>query len=93
MFKGQRAVTGERYRVIHWIRGIRGEGPRSELYAYRDDPLEQRDLSGVDRPRVDDLHLDLRRWKRRVAASPPPSDEASTIPEEVLARLRALGYG
>ncbi len=93
MFKGQRAVTGDRYRVIHWIRGIRGEGPRSELYAYRDDPLEQRDLSAADRTRVDDLHLDLRKWKRRVAAAPPPSDEASTIPEEVLARLRALGYG
>lgn len=92
MWKGQRAVTGETHRAVHWIRGVRGEGARSELYAYREDPLEQRDLSRSERDQLDDLHVDLRGWKRRVEAAPPPSDEGTSVPDEVLARLRALGY-
>jgi arylsulfatase A-like enzyme len=93
MWKGQRAVTGPTHRVVHWMSGFRGRPPFSELYSYREDPFEQRDLSVSERSTLDDLHVDLRHWKREVQAAPPPSDEPSSIPEEVLARLRALGYG
>jgi len=86
-YGGQRAVTAEDHRLLYWIRHR-----RSELYAFRQDPLEQRDLS-PELPEVgSELSRELRLWKQRVDAAPPPAAGASSIPPEVEKQLRALGY-
>lgn len=86
-FKGQRAVSWDRRRLVHWIDKV-----ESELYAYRDDPHEQNDLAAADGDGLADLRRWLRLWKRQVDAQPPPGRERSEMTEEVRRRLTALGY-
>ncbi len=86
--KARAAIAG-RFKLIE----IPWAGGRRELYDLVADPLERNDLgadpaarpAGLD---VDDLGARLDRWSRIV----PESELGTLEDEEVLERLRALGY-
>lgn len=70
-----------------------GDEPRFELYAHRDDPLDQSDVAGEHPEIVERLTEMLDNW-RGFAEAARLDDEAATgqIDAAELERLRALGY-
>lgn len=65
---------------------------RAELYRYRDDRSEQRDVSTTEPEELRRLLGRLRRWGRDRPVAPLLDHEKVTLPAEVEASLRALGY-
>lgn len=65
---------------------------RAELYRYREDRFEQRDLSTTEPDDLRRLLGRLRRWGRDRPVAPLLEHEKVTLPAEVEASLRALGY-
>jgi arylsulfatase A-like enzyme len=85
LFGGQRAVVdGD----LHLILSI--QTGRAELFDYRNDPLEQMDLSAT---RTADVARLVQALRTRTRALPGrPVVRAITLPDDVKASLRALGY-
>ena len=71
------------------------QGRQTELYRYRDDPLEQIDRSSAETEKMEGLLRALEGWQAMAAAatleSGTESDEAELDPE-TLDDLKALGY-
>lgn len=63
-----------------------------ELYAYRDDPFEQRDLAPASARIVDRLLPAITRWEELVGRDDGGSRRSRPLSEETLRQLRALGY-
>jgi arylsulfatase A-like enzyme len=64
-----------------------------ELYAFREDPLERRDILDRNPPSLEAMRELLRSWEEMVQASAP--EKAAPHPpldEETLEQLRSLGY-
>ena len=88
-FYGRRiAVASDSHRLF-----VTEQGRLEELYAYRADPLEQRDLI-ADRPEpLGPLRRRLQQWRRQVAATELGTDEqVQEVDAETLEQLVALGY-
>jgi arylsulfatase A-like enzyme len=86
--KGLR-IAGPKWalRWRHW-KLIHGPEEGSELYDLERDPKE-RENAAESLPRVaEEMRSDLEAWAAEAAGAAP----AETLPEEVRARLRALGY-
>jgi arylsulfatase A-like enzyme len=86
-FFGRRvALTTSEFRLIHTARG-----GASELYAYREDPLEQRDLA-AERPEVvEQLQAGVESWEALVEAH-QHGGEVAKMKDSTIEQLRALGY-
>jgi choline-sulfatase len=88
--EGQRAVTGERYKLIQ-------RGYRSLLYDLHDDPGEERDMAGDSPIALRTMLLSLAgylEWQERAGREelrPHPAQDAQ-IDTELEQQLRALGY-
>ncbi|MCB1009961.1 MAG: sulfatase [Acidobacteria bacterium] len=84
----QRAVATDRFHLILHL-----DGSGRELFEYRDDPAEQRDLADADAAALTETARRLAAWG---AGRPLPRSErspgAETLPEDVVESLRALGY-
>ena len=68
------------------------KGGESELYAYRDDPLEQHDLAAEQPERLQQLRRAVARWQRAVQTQRYRGEEAIELDETTLEQLRTLGY-
>jgi arylsulfatase A-like enzyme len=86
-FGRERAVARGDLRLI-W----RPDYGSSELYRYRDDPLEQRDVAGQDPVAAQRLLAAVRSWDAWVKAQRLPPAGARPIDPETEEQLRALGY-
>lgn len=82
----QRAIATATERLILTLAPV-----KPELYRYREDPFEARDLAAAQPERLAELTRDLR---RRVAEHPPRelAEELTERSPELEAQLRALGY-
>ncbi len=84
----QRAIANDRFHLI-----VPLDGSRRELYAYREDPLEQRDLAAAAGPDLATAQRSLVTWS---AHRPLPRSRREggnePLPEDVVKSLRALGY-
>ncbi len=65
---------------------------RAELYRYRDDRDEQRDLASAAPEELRQRLSRLRRWSRNRPAGPLLEHEKVALPPEVEESLRSLGY-
>ena len=88
--EGQRAVTGQRYKLIH-------RGYRPLLYDLREDPGEERDLAGERPIAARTMQVRLARyleWQERAGRDElrPRSAPEAELDAELEAQLRALGY-
>jgi arylsulfatase A-like enzyme len=86
-FGGQRAVTADDFRLM-WT----GDRDRVELYQFRQDPDEQRDLSAAHPRRAQGLREALALWQTMVDRSPAHAETDTDIDPGVLESLRSLGY-
>jgi arylsulfatase A-like enzyme len=88
--EGQRAVTGERYKLIQ-------RGYRSLLYDLHDDPGEERDVAGDSPIALRTMLLSLAgylEWQERAGREelrPHPAQDVQ-LDTELEQQLRALGY-
>ena len=63
-----------------------------ELYRYREDPLEQRDLSDNDEPTVNRMRNIVELWEKTVNESASLPEEGKGFSETAKEQLKALGY-
>jgi arylsulfatase A-like enzyme len=88
--EGQRAVTGQRYKLIH-------RGYRPLLYDLREDPAEDQDRAAERPIAARTMQLQLARyleWQERAGRDElrPRSVPEAEVDPELEAQLRALGY-
>ncbi|NMC71168.1 MAG: sulfatase-like hydrolase/transferase, partial [Myxococcales bacterium] len=88
--EGQRAVTGQRYKLIH-------RGYRPLLYDLREDPGEVRDAAGEQPIAARTMQIRLARyleWQERAGRDElrPRGTPEAEIDPQLEAQLRALGY-
>ncbi|MBN1774801.1 MAG: sulfatase [Deltaproteobacteria bacterium] len=88
--EGQRAVTGQRYKLIH-------RGYRPLLYDLREDPGEERDAAGELPIAARTMQVQLARyleWQERAGREElrPRAAPEAELDAELEAQLRALGY-
>ena len=81
------AVATEKHRLIHT-----GETDSSELFLYRDDPLELRALNEPQGALETGLRRRIDSWRVFVAVDEPASEEGPGWSAEQLEQLRVLGY-
>lgn len=87
-FFGRRvAIATSDYRLISTERGS-----LSELYAYRDDPLEQIDLAAQKPEVVERLGQAVSSWEALVRSQKHLASEVTEMKESTLEQLRTLGY-
>lgn len=87
-YRGRRlGAASERFRLL-----LTASTDESELFAYRDDPLELRDLSNTRYPRTVALRAALEAWRRRVAAVRWERTEAGPLDSRTREQLEVLGY-
>jgi arylsulfatase A-like enzyme len=85
------AFLDERWKLIH----NRTEGfAEFELYDWRNDPLNQRDVAREYPDVVKRMSVELAAWRKRVESQKLPTDAAveATMSAEQLLQLRSLGY-
>jgi arylsulfatase A-like enzyme len=85
------ALTGDRFKLVQ----NRTEGfPPFELYDWRADPLNQKDLAVAEPEVVKRMAAELDAWRRRAEAQKLPADTAvaGAMSAEELQQLRSLGY-
>ncbi len=80
------AVATPEYRLI---RSLKGD---VELYAYRDDPLEQNNLADRLTGVVDELIAASQRWEKMVAAHRFDTEDVQEFDPDAIEQLKALGY-
>ena len=86
-FFGRRvALTTSEYRLIHTE-----QGGVPELYAYRDDPLEQNNLAAEKPEIVEQLQAGVESWTTTVEAHQHGGDVAK-MKDSTIEQLKALGY-
>ncbi len=86
-FGHRRAVALGEYRLL----AARGND-RRELYRFRQDPLEQAELSATHPEIANDLYVLLERWQEAVDRRATGSAEMPALDAETIESLRALGY-
>ena len=87
-FRGRRlAAANRRVRIVHTKKS--GE---SELFRYRDDPLEQKDVIWEHKQDSERLLSLLERWEQRTSAFQFPKATSEPLDEETIEQLRTLGY-
>lgn len=87
-FRGRRlAAANRRVRLVHTKKS--GE---SELFRYRDDPLEQKDVIWEHAQDSERLLTLLERWEQRTSAFQFPKRSSEPLDEETIEQLRTLGY-
>lgn len=79
------SVQDDRYKLTLMISGNQ---ERIELYDLLLDPLEERDISQIDKVNCDRLLVEMREWLDATQVAETPDQ----IPEEKLRALKALGY-
>jgi arylsulfatase A-like enzyme len=87
------AIVDGGYKLIHNV--VRpADKPEHELYAFLDDPLDQRDLARERPEIVARLAQALAAWKRAALAARlrPDAEAGEGMSSEQLEKLRALGY-
>jgi arylsulfatase A-like enzyme len=87
-YHGRRIAAADAQHRLLWT--LRDSS--SELYRYREDPLEQHDLSARHAEEADRLEAEMSLWRDRVEAHRYPRAMAPELDEEAAAQLRALGY-
>ena len=85
-FGEQRAVSVGEHRLIYTL-----GADVAELYRFRDDPLEQRDLAAERPGTVARLLGAIRGWDALVSR-PPPAERRAVLSDETRRQLQALGY-
>ena len=87
-FHGRRlAAANRRVRIVYTKKS--GE---SELFRYRDDPLEQRDVIWEHEQDTERLLSLLERWEKRTEAFQFPKASSEPLDEETIEQLKTLGY-
>jgi len=87
-YRGRRlAGASEKHRLI-----LTRKTGVSELFAYRKDPLEQKDLSRIHQDEDQDLREALDLWQKRVAATRWETPEAEPVDDRTHRQLKTLGY-
>ena len=86
-FFGRRvALTTAEYRLLYTERG-----DRAELYAYREDPLEQNDLAAEHPEVVEQLKRGVKSWEESATAQRHAA-EVARMKDSTIEQLKALGY-
>jgi arylsulfatase A-like enzyme len=85
------AIVGPQWKLIRNRAGGRAE---FELFDWKSDPLNQRDLAKQHADVVAKLAGELAAWRKRVEAEKLPADAAlsASMSAEELEQLRSLGY-
>lgn len=86
-FGVQRFVATDEYR-LH----LSKESGLIELYAYRRDPFEQRDLASASGPIIARMMPAIDRWERLVSRFDGAARRSRPLDEETVRQLQALGY-
>lgn len=87
-FRGRRlAAANRRVRLLH----TQSSG-QSELYRYRDDPLESKDVIWEYPQESARLLEALERWEQRVTAFQFPKRSSEPLDAETIEQLKTLGY-
>jgi arylsulfatase A-like enzyme len=68
------------------------QGGAAELYEYRRDPLEQRDVAAEHPAAVERLVRGVGQWQALVESQRHDAEEVEEMKDETLEQLRALGY-
>jgi len=87
------AIVAGGFKLIHNPRRHPPK-PEYELFDYRNDPLDQKNVAAQHPDVVERLSRELQAWQAKAAAAQPKpdADAAKTMSGEDLERLRALGY-
>jgi arylsulfatase A-like enzyme len=87
------AIVAGGFKLIHNPRRHPPK-PEYELFDYRNDPLDQKNVAAQHPDVVERLSRELQAWQAKAAAAQPKpdADAAKTMSGEELERLRALGY-
>lgn len=87
-FRGRRiAAANHAARLI-----LTEKSGRTELYLYRNDPLELDDRAAVDPDAVSDLEDAIERWRVLAETLESPASQGPEWSTEQLEQLKALGY-
>ncbi len=87
-YRGRRlAAASENYRLL-----LTKKTGIVELFAYREDPLEQRNLSRIHHQEAQDLRKALRQWQKRVSETRWTRTKAKPIDDRIRKQLKTLGY-
>jgi arylsulfatase A-like enzyme len=86
-FGGQQAVVMGGYHLIHTL-----ESGQASLYSIAQDALEQNDLAGTEKDRVEVMMRHLESWGARLERFTIEGGEAASVGDETLEQLRSLGY-
>jgi len=82
------AVSGDRWKLALCL-----DTKREALFDLQEDPRERRDLFQADPERAARAAEPLRAWLReQTPAAPSPEGKSVNMEEEVIGKLRALGY-
>lgn len=86
-FFGRRvALTTAEYRLFYTEHGA-----PSELYSYREDPLEQKDLAAEHPEVVEQLEKGVKSWQE-LATAERHAAEVARMKDSTIEQLKALGY-
>jgi arylsulfatase A-like enzyme len=81
------AATGADHRLIFALKR-----PGREFFSYREDPLEQQNLSArKQRPEIK-LMRQIYRWNRRIQEGQYPREKLESVTDSEREQLKALGY-
>jgi len=87
-YRGRRlGAASELFRLL-----LTKKPDESELFNYREDPLEQRDLTRTHHDQTRDLRLALEEWQEKVSATQWKKSKAGPLDSRTLKQLKVLGY-
>ncbi len=89
----KKAIVVDDWKLIHNSKRPETR-PEFELFRFREDPLDSKDVADQNPEVVARLRRQLGAWRKTVEATrlKPDSETARSIGGEELERLRALGY-